>query len=108
MPAAVSSGVSYSDFHKMTIGEIRAVIKFADDKIRGVQKLAASTAYSVGAFFHTRRMPETVQTAFPALFGRTSDGQIKAENWRESYAAMEKMRLKFEERKRRCGHNGDG
>lgn len=98
-------GLSYTDFWSMTLGEINRYITYnrkkqeeeADDTL----KTAAFTAYYSGMFGHCRRMPDTLQKAFPSLFGRTADGQIKAENWQESERALRQIAERFNQNKRR-------
>ena len=98
---ALSVGVSYSDFWKMTPGEITSVLSFANDREEARQKrelrgLAFAAYYSGGYSRETTKLPRTVREAFPELFGRMEDGQIKAEDWQESERAMAAWAARFE------------
>lgn len=109
LPAAVSAGVSVSDFRNMTVGEIASVLRYAGEKEearqRGEMINSAFVAYYGGAYSRTDiKLPSTIKRAFPGLFGRTEDGQISAENWQESYAALEQFGRQFEARKRRMSN----
>lgn len=99
MPAAMSVGVSYSDYWRMTVGEIIEVIDFAAEKARNQAKnserSAAVNAYNIGALVRSKHFPDSPQAAFPSLFGRTGDGQIIADNAEESERAMEAWFARF-------------
>jgi|GEM_PF-3121012 len=99
MPAALSVGVSYADYQKMTVGEIISVIDFAAEKMRNEmqnrERNAAFIAYYSGVFSRVKSLPRSLQAAFPSLFGRTDDGQIKADNTDESERAMEAWFARF-------------
>lgn len=89
----------------MTVGEILSVIKFAGGRAKAEQDSAlmnaAFIAYYGGAYSReTIKLPTTIIKAFPSLFGRTSDGMIKAENWQESYSALERIGRRFQEQQR--------
>ena len=108
-PAAVSVGVSALDFWQMTVGEITSVLRYAGEKAeaeqRGEMINSAFIAYYGGAFSRMDiKLPRSIKTAFPELFGRTSDGQIPVENWQEGYAAMENIKRQFEARQRRLSN----
>ena len=106
MPEAISEGVSYTDYWQMTFGEIIDFIKFSRKKqeaeIESEMQKAAFTAYWSGAISRAGgRIPDCPQKMFPSLFGRTSDGQIKAENWQESERALRQIAERFNQNKRR-------
>lgn len=106
MPEVISNGVSYSDYWCMTFGEILDFIEFTRNKTEKMiecdMQLSAFNAYWGGYYSKERtRMPETLPKAFPALFGRTADGQIKAENWQESERALRQIAERFNQNKRR-------
>ena len=90
----------------MTLGEILDFIDYSRRKyertIETDTQLAAFNAYWGGYYSKPRvRMPETVPKAFPWLFGRTADGQIKADNWQESERALRQIAERFNQNKRR-------
>lgn len=98
LPAALYAGISYSDFWQMTLGEIKTFFKYAykmeREKSDNEQRIAAFTAYYSGVYSQYKP-PRTLTRAFPSLFGRTSDGNIKAENWRESQKALQQIAKNF-------------
>lgn len=106
MPEALSAGLSYSDYWQMTLGEILDYIDFTRRKyertIETDMQLTAFNAYWGGYYSKPQvRMPETLPKAFPSLFGRTADGQIKADNWQESERALRQIAERFNQNKRR-------
>lgn len=104
LPYAVIAGVGYSDYWKMTPGEIFDVLQANakiekrrfDEKLEFFKKEtesaiqnAAFTAFWGGYYSRPGvKMPKTVVQAFPGIFGRTSSGQISAENWQASERAL--------------------
>ena len=76
----------------MTPNELERIIGFASEKAKSEHKNsvinALLTAYHAGGFSRCARLPESFDKAFPELFGRSKDGGIKAENWKDSKAAM--------------------
>lgn len=95
MPVAIMAGVSYSDYWKMTIGEIRRVVQRYSEYVSAEtdmkSKLAAFIAYNTACCVRTRALPSSIEQTFPALFGRTAEGGIKVENWQEGKRAMERI-----------------
>lgn len=105
LPEAISGGVSYSDYWHMTFGEILYFINYnrkkQEKQIECELQATAFNAYWGGYYSRPRvRMPETLPKAFPSLFGRTSDGQIKAENWQESKRALSQFAELFNANKK--------
>lgn len=93
MPTAIMAGVSYDDFMKMTLKEIRAVVEGYTEYIRQSEKSraidAACTAYYGALFVRTRDFPHSIKDAFPGLFGRTAEGGIDVQkDWKESKRAL--------------------
>lgn len=106
MPEALSAGVSYADYWHMTYGEILDFIDFSRHKYERMvevdTQLSAFNAYWGGYYSKPQvRMPETLPKAFPSLFGRTTDGQIRADNWQESERALLQIAERFNQNKRR-------
>ena len=83
----------------MSPGEIRAFLDTAAEREANRSKNdainAAAIAYNSAALNRCVRMPETLQRAFPKLFGHTEDGQVLAENWQESERAMRKWAERY-------------
>lgn len=79
----------------MTPGEILTVLNhsFETEKARKKAETinAASIAYYSAAFSRCKTFPSTICEAFPALFGRTEDGQISVENIEESERGMDRF-----------------
>lgn len=103
----LSVGVSYSDFWRMTLGEINSVLSFSSEREKARQEremlYAAVTAYYGGAYSRESvRLPRSLKSAFPALFGRSADGQILAENWQESERAMAAWAESFNKKQRQA------
>lgn len=102
MPFAIMAGVSYSDYWKMTIGEIkRVVMRYSERSSTEAEtklKLAAFTAYNTACCVRTRTLPSSIEHTFPTLFGRTAEGGIKAENWQEGKQAMERIAQMYNSR----------
>lgn len=89
MPTVIMAGVSYDEFFKMTLKEIREVVKTYTEHIRATEKAraidAACTAYYGALFVRTRQFPRTITAAFPGLFGRTAEGGVDVQkDWKES------------------------
>lgn len=85
----------------MTYGEISAVIeKYCELKKSERESelhCAAFAAYH-GAYLSrvkSSSFPRSLIKAFPALFGRDSNGNIPAENWQESKKAMAQYAERF-------------
>jgi len=86
----------------MTFGEIQKFLEFANAKaqneLKNARINAAFTAYYGGAYSREKSviLPSKLQTAFPALFGYTKDGQIDVEqNADEAERAMEMWCRRF-------------
>ena len=89
MPTAIMAGVSYDEFFRMTLKEIRAVVEGYTEYIKNSEKAraidAACTAYYGALFVRTRDFPRSIKDAFPGLFGRTAEGGIDVQkDWKES------------------------
>lgn len=89
----------------MTFGEILDFIDYnrkkQEKQIECELQATAFNAYWGGYYSRPRvKMPETLPKAFPALFGRTGDGQIKAENWQESERALRQIAERFSANKK--------
>ena len=99
MPETVLSGVSVTDFWKLTPGElirlIESINKRRAEREKHEIRCALYSAYYGAGLSRASRFPKSITQAFPELFGRTEDGQIKAENWRESEAAMHRIAAKY-------------
>lgn len=104
MPLAMLAGCSYSDFWQMTFGEIQKFLEVASTKAKNEAHNAlvnsAFTAYYGGAYSRENvQLPRKLQTAFPALFGYTKDGQIDIEaNADEAERAMEYWYKRFNQK----------
>jgi hypothetical protein len=90
----------------MTLGEILDFIDFSRRKyertIETDTQLSAFNAFWSGAYSRSdTRLPENHMKAFPTIFGRTADGQIKADNWQESERALRQIAERFNQNKRR-------
>lgn len=85
----------------MTFGEIQKFLETAGEKAKNEHHNAlvnaAFTAYYGGAYSRdTVKLPSKIQTAFPALFGYTKDGQIDVEhNADEAERAMARWCERF-------------
>ena len=83
----------------MTPEEIRTFLDAASERAANRNRNdainAAAIAYNSASLNRCAHIPETVQRAFPALFGHTEDGQILAENWQESERAMRKWAERY-------------
>jgi hypothetical protein len=87
----------------MTIGEIQDTLEFYNKReevlLNVNMQRSAFIAYYGGAYSRQGvKLPSTIQKAFPSLFGRTDDGQIKAENWQESERALRQIAARFNSR----------
>lgn len=96
MPTAIMAGVSYDDFFKMTLKEIRTVVESYTEYIRQSEKAraidAACTAYYGALFVRVRRFPRTITEAFPGLFGRTAEGGVDVQkDWKESKRVLKEI-----------------
>lgn len=95
------AGISYTDFEHMTYGEIVAVIeKYCDVKKSDREAELHNAAFSAyhGAYLSRVKassFPRSLVKAFPALFGRDTNGNIPAENWQESKKAMAQYAERF-------------
>lgn len=99
------AGISYSDFCRMSYGEIVSVVqKYAEREKResnAAVQTAAFSAYHAAYFSRVKAsgFPKSVLRAFPSLFGRSESGGISVENWQESKRAMarfaEAYKVKF-------------
>ena len=96
------AGVGYSDYWKMTIGEMRRVAKHYSDymnaKTEMQLKLSAFVAYNTARCSRAKSLPSSIEHTFPTLFGRTAEGGIKAENWQEGKQAMERIAQMYNSR----------
>ena len=76
----------------MTPNEIERVLSFAAEKAAAEKKDAVInallTAYHAGGFSRCKDFPDSLDKAFPELFGKSKDGGVKADNWRQAKAAM--------------------
>lgn len=90
----------------MTFGEIQKFLEVASERSQNEQKNAlinaAFTAYYGGAYSREGvKLPSKLQTAFPALFGYTKDGQIDVEqNADEAERAMAAWCSRFNAQKK--------
>ncbi|MBO6301853.1 MAG: hypothetical protein J6N15_05405 [Ruminiclostridium sp.] len=103
LPAAVKAGVSFSDFWKMTIGEISDVLEYhrkcEEEREKTETRRAAFISFWGGYYSRINvKMPQTVVKAFPEIFGRTKGGGIKAENWQECERALMQIAANFKKR----------
>ena len=120
LPQALLVGISYSDFWKMTIGEIYDVLQANADrqkaeaderaelfKLQAKQAIqnAALTAYFGGYYSRSYvKLPETLRSAFPTIF----DTEQQSQDWRQTYRMLEKKRMEFKARhKERAANNGN-
>lgn len=95
------AGISYADFEKMTYGEIATVIeRYCENRKTENEAALQNAAFAAyqGAYLSRVKassFPKSIVKAFPALFGRDENGNIPAENWRESKRAMAKYAEKY-------------
>lgn len=113
MPVVLSAGVSFSDYRNMTLGEIKNVVEYNSkknkseaeyeaEKWRALRRELAAFSYNI-AVLSRSKLPDSVQAAFPKLFGRTEDGGIPADNWQACKAEMGKFRAAFRQSNRQRG-----
>ena len=102
------AGISYGDIMRLTPGELITTAGYIDKKNAEREKhelmCAIYTAYYGAGLSRASRFPRRITDVFPELFGRTEDGQIRAENWRESEAAMRRIAQRYKRGK--AGGNG--
>lgn len=98
------SGISYSDYWKMTFGEVEDVVSFFTDERKKQreqqEKNLLLNSYYSGYFSRVRPFPRKIETVFPKLFGREKDGSISATNTVAIAAAMDRFMSNFKKTKR--------
>ena len=121
MPRAIISGVSYSDFWEMTIGEINDVLTVYSEKeqrkVKNMVEIAKAETQTmiesacISAYFggyYSRRdvnFPRTICDAFPSVF----KPQASPENsWQQTYDLLERKRQAFLEKKKRKAETMNG
>lgn len=81
---------------QLTLGELHNVIKYHRKQEEAKQKAetinAAFCALYSAYFNRTRHFPNSLEEAFPTLFGRTETGGIPVSDWQRAKAEMEKIR----------------
>ena len=81
----------------MTIGELIAVVTFANEREKAlierkenfIETMSAINAYNTAVLCRTRDMPSSFREAFPTLCGLNEDGAI--DDWRILKQRMKEM-----------------
>jgi hypothetical protein len=95
MPVLLTNGVSYSDFWRLTYGEMTVIAKrlaenHEKEEKKRMQNIACVSFFTAKLIRAEGSLPDSPAGVFPGLFGLTNDGKIPVENWE---AGKERMKM---------------